>query len=197
MRRLVLLLASAHVLIGCGAAKEERMAAFICENIPSSTTLDDLQDKLDNEASLAAFYKEEYPWVYDRETGDLYEYEDFEDALVPIKDLDMSGDGDYIQRWHEYSSKLSKDSKKLRLKIAERSKIILLSERIGYEYIEIYDIEAGAVVSVPGEKDEMTSKCMDVPTAGIDVSGLTRMLDVNWVLLCTGTCGSLGTSVFT
>ena len=173
MRRLVLLFASALVLTGCGGSSE-RLASFICENIPNedqtweADTLDDYQKKLDSAESLAEFHKEELPWVYERETGDLYEYDDFEDAFVPLTDFDISGDDGYFQRWQEYSSKLSKDGKKLRLKITEKSKS-LLGERIEYVTLEIYDIETNTVVQKPDEGDERTAKCMDVPTAGIDV----------------------------
>ena len=152
------------------------MAAFLCENIPNedqtwkATTIDDLQEKLDKAESLAAFHKEELPWTYDRETGDLYEYDDFEDALVPIKDLVTSFESDQYNRyWTEYSSSLSKDGKKLKIRSIDKVKNVLLGERIEDETIEIFDIENSTVVYEPGEEDEKTSKCIDIPTAGLDI----------------------------
>ena len=174
MRRLALLIASALVLTGCGGSSE-RMGAFICESIPDEgqtfkkVTLDDYQKLLDDSESLAAFHKKEMPWIYDRETGDLYEYDDFEEALVPIKDVDTSYGDSYSRYWTEFSSSYSKDGKKLKIKMVDKSKNILLGERIEDETIEVFDIETNTVLYEPGEKDEKTLKCMDVPTAGLDI----------------------------
>ena len=175
MRRLALLIASALVLTGCGGPSE-RMAAFICENIPNeeqtweAVTLDDLKDKLEKAESLAAFHKEQLPWTYDRETGDLYEYDDFEESFVPVKDYDYSFDSDpYNKYWDEYSANLSKDGKKLKIKTVSKVKNVLLGERVEDESIEIFDIDAKTVLYEPGEEDEKTAKCIDIPTTGIDV----------------------------
>ena len=174
MRRIALLIASSLVLAGCSSG--ERLAAFICENIPNeeqtweATTLDDLQGKLDKAESLAAFHKEELPWTFDRETGDLYEYDEFEESFVPIKDFDTSFDSDpYNRYWTEYSSSFSKDGKKLKIKSTNMVKNVLLGERVEDVDIEIFDIDKTTVLFNPGKEDEKTAKCIDVPTTGIDV----------------------------
>ena len=152
------------------------MAAFICESIPEEgqtfekVTLADSQSKLDSTESLGEFHKEEYPWAYDRETGDLYEYDDFEDALVPIKDFDTSSDSDVYNRyWMEFSSTFSKDGKKLKIRTVNKTKNVLLGESVQSTDIEVFDIEEKINVYNPGEDDEYTRKCMDVPTAGLDI----------------------------
>ena len=174
MRCLALVFASSLVLTGCGSGA--RMAAFICEDIPNESetykpvTIDDLQGKLDKSESLAVFHKKQQPWTYDRETGDLYEYDDFEDALVPIKDFDTSFESDMYNRyWTEYSSNLSKDGKKLKIKSVYKVKNALLGERIEDEYVEIYDIESKTSIYTPGEENEKTVKCLEVSTAGLDI----------------------------
>ena len=95
MRRLALLIASSLVLTGCGGTSE-RLASFTCDQIPEEgdkfekITLEDSQKALDESESLSAYHKEALPWVYDKETGDLYEYDDFEESFVPIKDYEYS-----------------------------------------------------------------------------------------------------------
>ena len=175
MRRLALLFASSLILTGCGGTSE-RLASFICEQIPEEgdrfekITLEDRQKTLDKFESLAAYHKEELPWAYDKETGDLYEYDDFEEAFVPIKDFDYSSPGDpYNKNWDEYSAKLSKDGKKLKIKSVNMSKNILLGESVVDVDYELFDIETKTNVLNPGEEDEVTAKCIDVPTTGIDV----------------------------
>ena len=143
------------------------MAGFSCGK---EKVLDKHQKMLEKPESLVSFYKEEYPWLYDRETGDLYEYDDFEEALIPIRDLDYSSDDDpYNRFWVEYSSTLSKDGKKLKIRMLDKVNNVLLGERIEGETIEIYDIESNTAVYNPGKEDEKAVNCIEVPTAGIDV----------------------------
>ncbi len=165
MRRLAWLFASAIALVGCSTGNKGGTAAFICEAIPGEgdtfkrVTLDDYKRKLDSSESLAAFHNEEFVWVYDRETGDLYEYDYFEDALVPLKDMDgMKSTGS-----------LSNDGKMLKIKTVENARNGFPGERVEDEVLEIFDIDSSTIVYEPGEKDEMTTKCMEVPTAGIDI----------------------------
>ena len=188
MRRLALLIASALVLTGCGGSSE-RMGAFICESIPDEgqtfkkVTLDDYQKLLDESESLAAFHKEEYPWTYDRETGDLYEYDDFEESFVPIKDLDTSFESDYNKYWTEYSGRLSKDGSKLKIRMVNKISNALLGERVEDEDFETYDIEENTVLTEYSNQDKNTEKCMLIPTTGIDVQWLEEK---SWF----GTCGN-------
>ena len=178
MRRLALFIACSLVLAGCGGSND-RMAAFICENIPpegeiwedgEELTLDGLKAKLKDSESLSAFHKEALPWIYDRETGDLYEYDDFEESFVPIKELDYAPDGQNKYRyWTEFSGILSRNGTKLKIKMTEKSWYPRRGESVKDVNYEVFDIERNNVVFNPGEDDERTAKCIDVPTTGIDV----------------------------
>ena len=174
MRRLALLIASS--LFHWLWRHKRKTGSFVCEQIPGegdkfkTITLEDRQKEIDKYESLAAYHKEELPWVYDKETGDLYEYDDFEEAFVPVKDFDYSSESDpYNKSWDEYSAKFSKDGKKLKIKTVSKSKNILLGESVEGEYFEIFDTETMITVQNSGESFEVTAKCIDVPTAGIDV----------------------------
>ncbi len=188
MRRFALLCASALVLTICGAAKAERLASFICGERAS---LDKYQSKLDNSESSAAFHKEEFPWSYDRQTGSLYKYDDFEEALLPIKDYDLSSNGvPNIRNWMEFSSGLSKDGRKLRIKTVQKSKIDLpkaettaINDMFGVdgdleqpvivnEITYIFDIEKNTIGYNVGDEDESIENCLEVPVSGIDVQWL-------------------------
>ena len=188
MRRFVLLCASALVLTICGAAKAERLASFICGERAS---LDKYQSKLDNSESSAAFHKEEFPWSYDRQTGSLYKYDDVEEIFVPIEDYDLSSDSvPNIRNWMEFSSRLSKDGKKLRIKTVQKSKMDLpkadtaaINDMFGMdgdleepvivnEITYIFYIEDNTIGYNVGEEDERVEKCMEVPVSGIDVQWL-------------------------
>ena len=48
--------------------------------------LQDRQKELNKYESLEAYHKERSPWVFDKKTGDLYEYDDFEEAFVKLRD---------------------------------------------------------------------------------------------------------------
>ena len=179
MLRRLLLLASLLVLGACSGGKAERLISFQCENLAEEKeewryTLEDISKKLDEAESLEAFHSKEEPWVFDKETGDLYEYDEFEESFVPIKDLDTSSGSGYDKYWTEYSSKLSKDGKKFKIKMIDKTSNILLGERVEGEYFETYDIEENTVDYLYDGTDKGTEKCMLIPTTGIDVQWLEK-----------------------
>ena len=110
--------------------------------------------------------------MFDKETGDLYEYDDFEESFVPIKDLDTSFESDYNKYWTEYSGRLSKDGSKLKIRMVNKISNALLGERVEDEDFETYDIEANTVLTEYSNQDKNTEKCMLIPTTGIDVQWL-------------------------
>ena len=128
--------------------------------------------KLDEAESPEAFHSKEQPYVFDKETGDLYEYDDFEESFVPIKDLDTSFGGEYNKYWTEYSSKLSMDGKKLKIRLVNKTSNALLGERVEDEEFETYDIEKKTVLRECEGQESVTDKCMLIPTTGIDVQWL-------------------------
>ena len=174
MLRRLLLLVSLLVLGACSGGKAERLISFQCENLAVEKeewrfTLEDISKKLDEAESLAAFHSKEQPWVFDKETGDLYEYDDFEESFVPIKDLDTStDDGSYNKFWDEYSGKLSKDGTKLKIRTLSKAKNALL-EIVSDEDVQIYNIEANTTIYDVGGEYEREAKCALIPTKGIDV----------------------------
>ena len=177
MLRRLLLLVSLLVLGACSGGKAERLISFQCENLAVEKeewrfTLEDISKKLDEAESLAAFHSKEQPWVFDKETGDLYEYDDFEESFVPIKDLDTSWGSEYNKYWTEYSGRLSKDGSKLKIRMVNMTSNALLGERVEDEDFETYDIEANTVLTEYSNQDKNTEKCMLIPTTGIDVQWL-------------------------
>ena len=177
MLRRLLLLASLLVLGACSGGKAERLISFQCEYLAAEkeewkNRLEAISKKLDEAESLAAFHSKEQPWVFDKETGDLYEYDDFEESFVPIKDLDTSWGSEYNKYWTEYSSRLSKDGSKLKIRMVNKTSNALLGERVEDEDFETYDIEENTVFVEFGNGDKSTEKCMLIRTTGIDVQWL-------------------------
>ena len=177
MLRRLLLLASLLALGACSGGKAERLISFQCENLAAEkeewkNRLEAISKKLDEAESLAAFHSKEQPWVFDKETGDLYEYDDFEESFVPIKDLDTSFESDYNKYWTEYSGRLSKDGSKLKIRMVNKISNALLGERVEDEDFETYDIEANTVLTEYSNQDKNIEKCMLIPTTGIDVQWL-------------------------
>lgn len=165
------------LLTACTSGSDSsRLASFLCEDLTSKDashrqSISMIKDKLDKAKSLAEFHMEKMPWVYDKKTGDLYGYDEFEEAFVPLyKDEDKTSSSFYI--WTEFEGKFSKDGKNWKIKTTGKSKNGLLPEVILYEQIGSYDIEASKMKTKLTENGVVTNwdtACVSIPVDGIDV----------------------------
>ena len=172
MRRLALLFASLLALGAC--SKGERLVSFQCSPKPGPEAYEEwleLNTKEFEEAeSLEAFHREIMPWVFDKETGDLYDFDSFREAFVPVKNADRSSASDtYSRSWEEYSGRLSKSGKILKIRTVGKTKNALIGEKMDYDFIHNYDIESNTIVHESDAEDAVPIKCMLIPTTGIDV----------------------------
>ena len=177
VRQLVLIAASLLLLTSCSGGRQ--LKSFVCEDVPNakksySKTLKDRQKELDDAESLAKYHDELMPWVFDNKNGDLYQYDSFEEAFVPIRDYPHSRDASsYTKSWTEYSSKLSDDGSKLKIRLHHKSHHALYGERSEGEEIQVYDLHSKMRTFDKGGKNEQTERCMDVPVSGIAVKWRT------------------------
>ena len=181
MLRLLLFPIIAVVLSACTSSTPKRLISYNCEYLNPRReewriTLDELKQKLQEAESLVAYHLDQKPWVFDRDTGDLYEYDRFEESFVPIKDLYTTGDeSSRFRGWTEYKSSLSKNGTMLSITSVDKSfyQMPFESEKILHKTTEVYDIENNTAIFDFGEKTETEkNKCILIPTEGLDVQWL-------------------------
>ncbi len=171
----ILLLFSLLALSAC-SGNQSKLASFICELDPGegnnwSKTLDDRQKDLDKAESLAAFHNEWVPWVFDKKTGQLYEYSTFEEAFIPLFKSENTVTTNSVE-WDKYESLLSANGKKVKIKTLGMSKKALLGETILNKNTQVYNIEEQTREMYIDGKKQDDVKCIPIPVDGIDVNWL-------------------------
>ena len=74
------------------------------------------------------------------------------------------------KRWMEFTTKLTDDGNKLKIKTVDKRSHPLIGERLLGEDVEVYDIKnKTATYFRDGEKYKNSAKCVEVPTNGIEV----------------------------
>ena len=130
-----------------------------------------IKENLEKAESLATFHMEEGPWTYDKTTGDIYDYDEFEEAFIPLLIEEDATSGSY-RLWSEITGKLTNNGKTLKIKVVGKSKNGSLPEGILYEELISYDIESRKSKSKITQDGEVTNwdlACVDIPVEGIDV----------------------------
>lgn len=132
--------------------------------------------KLEAAESLAAFHSEELPWVYDKKTGDLYGYDEFEEAFVPLV-RDEDGSSSTYKLWTEYAGNLSKNGEILKIKNVGKAKNGIMPEVVLYETLESYEIKSQKLKWKTTEDGVISNgemACTNIPVDGIEVKLISK-----------------------
>ena len=160
-------------LASCGEAEKKirriSLRSFICEHHSpgeqvSLKSINALKKDFDDAESLAAYHKRWSPWVFDKDSGDLYTFDESKNsfALVPSNGS-IESTNLYGTRLLSLSGKLIDNNTKLEITTVRRDQYDIDWDSEGYvleEHKTIFDLEDKTIYR---EADEKTYRCIFVP----------------------------------